>query len=169
MEIYPVNVNRLHRYASRRGVEKELSDYLMGVKQERVSMFSAVQKYLSNTAITKAWVFGFFSRGEETEQSDLDLLVEYDHSSQLSLLNVIRYKLDLEELIGRDVDLVENGYLLPFAVESARIFVGGRDEISPPAAAFSRALREQSNGRRGGNRHCFYLWANPYASELATG
>ncbi len=119
MEIYPVNVNRLHRYASRRGVEKELSDFLLGIKQERVSMFSSIQKYLSKTSITKAWIFGSFSRGEETEQSDLDLLVEYDRSSQISLLTVIRYKLDLEKLTGRKVDLVENGYLRPFAAESA--------------------------------------------------
>ena len=41
--------------------------------------------------------------------SDLDLLVEYDKSKDLSLLNIIRYQLDLEKRIGRKVDLIESG------------------------------------------------------------
>ena len=49
----------------------------------------------------------------------MDLLVDYDHSSSVSLLDIIRYKKNLEKLIGREVDLVENGYLKPFALPSA--------------------------------------------------
>ena len=119
MEVYPVNLNRLHRYASRRGVDEELSEHLNALNQKRIDMFTNVQKFMANVPITKAWVFGSFARAEETEQSDLDLLVEYDPESKLSLLNIIRFKLDLEAIIGRDVDLIENGSLRPFAVESA--------------------------------------------------
>ena len=67
----------------------------------------------------RAWVFGSFARGEETPDSDLDLLVDYDWSSSLSLLDIVRFKLDLEKRLGREVDLVENGYLKPFAQPSA--------------------------------------------------
>ncbi|MBR5925633.1 MAG: nucleotidyltransferase domain-containing protein [Bacteroidales bacterium] len=82
-------------------------------------MFCKVQSYLSTVPVTKAWVFGSFARGEETPESDLDLLVSYEDSSHLSLLKIIRYKLDIEDLIKRDVDLVEEGYLKSFAIESA--------------------------------------------------
>lgn len=61
----------------------------------------------------------YVARGEENDTSDVDLLVDYDKSGGLSLLTIVRYKLDMEQLIGREVDLVENGYLKPFAVESA--------------------------------------------------
>lgn len=118
-ESYRLNYNRMERYAARRGVKEELKALFDSLDQERIKMISAVQKYFVGCAVTKAWVFGSFARGEETPESDLDLLVEYDKSSKISLLGVIRYKLDLEKETGREVDLIENGYLRPFAVESA--------------------------------------------------
>ena len=119
MEVFPVNLNRLNRFAARRGVTEQVSGILQGLDQDRIMMMNQVQRYLARIPVTKAWVFGSFARGEETAQSDLDLLVVYDHSMKLSLLDVVRYKLDLEKLIGREVDLVESGSLKPFAVPSA--------------------------------------------------
>ena len=118
MEAHAINDNRLLRYASRRGVAEELDTCLKKVDQRRVDMFSRIQRYLSQTRIVRAWVFGSFARGEETDASDLDLLVEYDKSGGLSLLGIIRYKLDIEGLIGREVDLVENGFIKPFVKDS---------------------------------------------------
>ena len=109
MEVFPVNLNRLNRFAARRGMTEQVSGILQGLDQDRIMMMNQVQRYLARIPVTKAWVFGSFARGEETAQSDLDLLVDYDHTKKLSLLDVVRYKLDLEKLIGRDVDLVENG------------------------------------------------------------
>ena len=119
MEVYPVNISRLRRYASRRNATRELNQCLSSLNQARIEMFNKVQSYLARTPIVRAWVFGSFARGEETETSDLDLLVTYDATARVSLLGTIRYKLDLEKLIGREVDLVEEGYLKPFAIPSA--------------------------------------------------
>ena len=119
MEVYPVNLNRLNRFAARRGVADKVSGILQDLDQDRLTIMNQVQRYLAQIPVTKAWVFGSFARGEETAESDLDLLVDYDHSKKLSLLDVVRYKLDLEKLIGREVDLVENGSLKPFAAPSA--------------------------------------------------
>lgn len=119
MEIYPVNINRLNRYAARRGLSEELSAFLHSLDYSRIDLFSKVQRFLNGTAITKAWVFGSFARNEETAESDLDLLVDYDKNAHISLLDMVRYKLDLEEIIHREVDLIANGSLKPFAVESA--------------------------------------------------
>lgn len=118
-EVYPVNYNRLRRYAARRGVAEELSARFSALKQDRIAMFEAVQKYLATVPVLRAWVFGSFARGEEKKDSDLDLIVDYDKSIKLSLLDVIRYKRELESIIGREVDWVENGYLRPFARPSA--------------------------------------------------
>ena len=118
-EVYPINADRLRRYAARRGVGEELLSCLNKLNHSRIEMFSQIQRYLSQTPIVRAWIFGSFSRGEENDNSDLDLLVEYDKSHMVSLLRIIRYQLDIEKLTGRKVDLVENGYLRPFAQPSA--------------------------------------------------
>ena len=119
MEVYPVNINRMKRYAARRGLKEELSTSLLALDNKRMDLFTAMQKYLAGIPVLRAWVFGSFARGEETPGSDLDLLVDYDPTANVSLLDIIRYKKKLEKLIGRDVDLVENGYLKPFAIPSA--------------------------------------------------
>ena len=119
MEAYAVNVDRMRRYAARRGVSEELSKMMASLDRGRLEMISAVQKYFRTSAVTRAWVFGSFARGEETPESDLDLLVDYDEKAQIDLLDTIQYSLDIKKSIRRDVDLVENGYLRPFAVESA--------------------------------------------------
>ena len=118
-EQYIINRNRLARYASRRGVKEELNDMLSSLDKSRLEMFDKVQSYLSTIPIVKAWVFGSFARGEETPESDLDLLVLLDKEARVSLLKLIRFKLDIEERIRREVDLIEDGALRSFAVASA--------------------------------------------------
>jgi len=79
-----------------------------------------VKAYFRTQPILKAWVFGSFSRGEERQDSDVDILVQYDRTNQrVGLFTIVRIKQQLEQIIGREVDLVEDGTLLPFAVESA--------------------------------------------------
>lgn len=119
IEVYPVNVNRLNRYAARKGATEKVSAILKGIDQNRVRMMTQLQRFLASIPVTKAWVFGSYARGEETPESDLDLLVEYDSTARLSLLDTIRFKLDLEKQLGKEVDLIENGYLKPFAAASA--------------------------------------------------
>lgn len=79
-----------------------------------------VKAYFRTQPILKAWVFGSYSRGEERQDSDVDILVQYDRTNQrVGLFTIVRIKQQLEQIIGREVDLVEDGTLLPFAVESA--------------------------------------------------
>ena len=118
LESNPVNVDSMLRYASRRGVRNEMKVLVDGLDWGRLEMMAKVQKCLASIPVEKAWLFGSFARGEETPSSDLDLLVDYMAGTNLSLLDVVRFKKKLESITGRDVDLVENGYLKPFAVSS---------------------------------------------------
>lgn len=89
------------------------------------AVVQTIRDYFSTQPVLKAWVFGSFSRGEETSESDVDILVTFDRSlGPIGLMQHARMMLDLEERLGRKVDLVEEGTLLPFAVESAN-----RDKI----------------------------------------
>jgi predicted nucleotidyltransferase len=119
VESRPFNLDSMMRYAARRGVKEEASAMVSSLDSSRLEMMAKVQKYLSTIPVRKAWVFGSFARGEETPASDLDLLVDYMVDAKLSLLDVIKYKLQLESIVGREVDLIENGYLKPFAIASA--------------------------------------------------
>ncbi len=49
-------------------------------------------------------IFGSVARGEADRQSDLDLLVDMD--AECSLLHVAGLLIELEELLGRKVDIV---------------------------------------------------------------
>ena len=60
---------------------------------------------LKKHGVTKAGIFGSVVRGEATESSDIDILVEIE--SDMSLLDFVGLKLDLEEALGKKVDLGE--------------------------------------------------------------
>ena len=77
-----------------------------------------LQNYFAGQPVKKAWVFGSFSRGEEKEDSDIDIMVVLDETQTVGL-NFFAMLFDLKELLGREVDLVTEDSLLPFARESA--------------------------------------------------
>ena len=81
-------------------------------------MLPNLQASLEKQPVVKAWLFGSYSRGEETPDSDVDILVEYDPNSKISLMTISRITVALSAAIGKNVDLVEEGRLLPFAQES---------------------------------------------------
>ena len=82
-------------------------------------MKQQIAEYFKTQPVLKAWLFGSFARGEETPESDVDILVEYDKDARISLLTISHMMGELEKSTGRKVDLIEEGCLLPFAVESA--------------------------------------------------
>lgn len=83
------------------------------------AMTQQIAEYFKTQPVKKAWLFGSFARGEETPESDIDVLVEYDEDAHVSLLAISHMIGELERSTGRRVDLIEDGCLLPFAVESA--------------------------------------------------
>ena len=82
-------------------------------------MTQLLADYFKTQPVLKVWLFGSFSRGEEREDSDVDLLILPDKSQHFSLFTLSAMYEDLRNLIGRDVDLITDGGLMPFARESA--------------------------------------------------
>ena len=79
-----------------------------------------ISDYLATQPVLRAWIFGSFARGEEREDSDIDLMVQFDReNAKIGLLKYSAMILDLENLLHREVDLVEEGALLPFAERTA--------------------------------------------------
>lgn len=86
---------------------------------EVANMIPQMQAYFKNQPIEYAYLFGSCARGEETKDSDVDIMVDLDKTKPIGLFQYVTMKLDLQDLLHREVDLVESDELLPFAQESA--------------------------------------------------
>ena len=88
------------------------------------AMIPKIQAYLATQPVERAYLFGSCARGEETSDSDVDLLVNYTVGNTLSLMDIGGMISDLSKSLKRPVDLIEEDYLMPFAQASAN-----RDKI----------------------------------------
>lgn len=70
---------------------------------------------LKKHGVTGAGIFGSVVRGEAREDSDVDILVELE--SDVSLLDFVGIKLEIEEVLGRKVDLGEYKTIKPLLKE----------------------------------------------------
>ena len=61
--------------------------------------------------VQKAGLFGSCVRGEMKEDSDIDILVEI--KKDISLLDFVGIKLEMEKALGKKVDLVEYSTIRP--------------------------------------------------------
>ena len=77
-----------------------------------------IVNYFRNQPVEKAWIFGSYSRGEEREDSDVDILVTFKKNERIGL-KYAAMVCDLEDLLQKKVDMVIDGTLLPFARKSA--------------------------------------------------
>ena len=80
-------------------------------------MTKKIAEYFKTQPVLKAWIFGSFARGEERADSDVDILVVLDNSTPVGLKFFGMYE-DLKALLGRNVDLVSERTLAPFARNS---------------------------------------------------
>lgn len=80
-----------------------------------------IRTFFASQPVNRAWVFGSYSRGEQTPDSDVDILVDFDREhATIGLFEYVRMINQLKDLTGKEIDLVENGTILPFADESAQ-------------------------------------------------
>ena len=77
-------------------------------------MIPQIQEYLATQPVERAYLFGSCSRGEETPDSDIDILVKLDYSQPIGLKYFSMIN-DLETKLGRTVDLVSEDGLMPYA------------------------------------------------------
>lgn len=85
------------------------------------SILETIRTFFASQPVNRAWVFGSYSRGEQTPDSDVDILVDFDREhATIGLFEYVRMINQLKDLTGKEIDLVENGTLLPFADESAQ-------------------------------------------------
>lgn len=75
------------------------------VAEKRDDVLAIVRRHRGQSVV----LFGSVARGEETSESDVDLLVEFDEGS--SLFDLLHMQDELSELLGCSVDVVSTGAL----------------------------------------------------------
>ncbi len=78
------------------------------IKSKRDEILDIAQKH----GAKNIRIFGSMARGEEGPESDLDIIVEMEKGS--SLLDIIAIKQDIEDLLGRKVDVVTEASISPY-------------------------------------------------------
>lgn len=102
--------------------QKSLRILFMVTPTTQNVLIPKIKETLKTQPVKKAWLFGSYSRGEETPESDVDILVVFD--DHVSLLGYAGVYTELKDSLNKEVDLVEDGTLFSFAVPSAE-----RDKI----------------------------------------
>ena len=93
-------------------------------------IINKLKDFFAVQPIEKAWVFGSYSRGSETRESDIDILVQFDNKVQITLFKYAGMVNSLQKLLRKNVDLVEEGQLKDFAstsVEHDKILIYERE------------------------------------------
>ncbi len=80
------------------------------------SLITKLRLYFSGQPISRAWLFGSRSRGEQREDSDYDILVSFDDN--VGLFKYASIISDLEKILHKGVDLVSETSLLPWVRDS---------------------------------------------------
>lgn len=75
------------------------------MESEKVaSIQEKIHPICERRGVAFAAIFGSFARGEETDGSDIDILVRFNEPK--SLIDLVGFEHELEDVLGRDVDVV---------------------------------------------------------------
>lgn len=66
-----------------------------------------LQQFFTGRPVKKAYLFGSYARDEADMDSDLDILVELDHSQPIGM-KFFAYQSELQDLLHKKVDLVSS-------------------------------------------------------------
>ena len=92
--------------------DKKMSSEKIIPNKEIESIKFKIIAILKKNKVSRAGIFGSYSKGEQKKNSDIDIAVEINDKN-MSLLGFIELKLKLEDVLGKKVDLVEYSVIKP--------------------------------------------------------
>ncbi len=85
---------------------------------KREKTINTIKSILKKNGAIKISLFGSFSRNEEKQCSDIDILVKFNRN--MGYFEFIKIENELSENIGRRVDLVTEEAINPFMIDSIK-------------------------------------------------
>jgi len=92
-------LNYINSLAESNGIR--LKQDILDLKEITAEVIKVIDQY----GIVKAGVFGSYARGEANDESDIDLLFEF--KEVIGLMKLGGLKIDLEEALGKQVDVLQ--------------------------------------------------------------
>ncbi len=89
-------------------LSKKIMKINKGIKEISLKIINILKKY----NIRRAGIFGSYVRGEEKKSSDIDILIR--PTKNMSLLDISGLKIELENVLGRKVDIISYKYIHPY-------------------------------------------------------
>lgn len=92
-------------------VAEEKVSYQAYLKTDKKKIINIIKNYFEKTGfVSRAWLFGSFSRDEDDYKSDIDVMIDVPEASNFSLFDLAEIQYQLEKLICKKVDVVmKNG------------------------------------------------------------
>ena len=102
-------------------VAEEKIAYKKSPPLSKEKIIEIIREFLKKDGrVSKAWIYGSFARGDNNIRSDIDLMVRFKDPLKMSLFDYADISYLLEQQLDIKIDLVEEGYLLPFALKTAK-------------------------------------------------
>ncbi|MBK9982557.1 MAG: XRE family transcriptional regulator [Saprospiraceae bacterium] len=74
---------------------------------EKKRIVQKMQTYFqSQHLVTKAWIFGSFARGDDTPQSDIDVMIDVPSEQKFNLFDLAEVQHQIEQRTNKKVDVV---------------------------------------------------------------
>jgi predicted nucleotidyltransferase len=93
---------------------------------QRVYIEDTLREYFRDKPVLKAYLFGSYARGEEKDNSDIDVLIEYDPESRFNAFDLGGMYEDLKEIFHKDVDVLTTDgiskFIKPFIEKDKQLF-----------------------------------------------
>ena len=71
-----------------------------------------ISDFFADKPITRAYVFGSYARGDANEQSDIDLLIDWDYAQHIGWGYVSAWR-ELKERLNKEIDFVSLKWIDP--------------------------------------------------------
>ncbi len=66
------------------------------------SQINQIKTFFADKPVKKIYMFGSYARGEADENSDIDLLIDWDYSKSIGL-NYVFWREEMEEILHKEV------------------------------------------------------------------
>jgi predicted nucleotidyltransferase len=85
-----------------------------GMQQDIRKISLAVTPSLKDAGVVRCYLFGSYATGTATPTSDVDLLVDFYPGQEPDLFSFIGLKSELEDRLGKRVDMTTSDALSPY-------------------------------------------------------
>jgi len=86
----------------------------MSIKNEVLKYIKENKERLKKEyGIKNIYIFGSVARGEDGPESDIDLMVEYDHTYPMNFKRLMGVKFEFEDKFNKKVDILEKEAIKP--------------------------------------------------------